>query len=67
VAANILANPLILLAPLLAGHLRTGGRIALSGILDAQAEEVIDAYASWLTLRVGARDEGWVLLEGVRP
>lgn len=66
VAANILANPLILLAPLLARCLRKGGRMALSGILDAQAGEVIDAYAPWLALRVGASDEGWVLLEGLR-
>ena len=67
VAANILANPLKLLAPLLAGQLNKGGRIALSGILEAQAEEVINAYAPWLAMRVSAGDEGWVLLEGLRP
>jgi len=66
VAANILANPLILLAPLLAAHTGKGGRIALSGILEAQAEEVTQAYAPWFALRVGASDEGWVLLEGLR-
>lgn len=67
VAANILANPLILLAPLLAGYQSKGGRIALSGILEAQAQEVMAAYAPWCKMRVGASDEGWVLLEGVRP
>jgi ribosomal protein L11 methyltransferase len=67
VAANILANPLILLAPLLAGQMSKGARIALSGILEVQAEEVIAAYATWIALRVSARDEGWVLLEGLRP
>ena len=67
VAANILANPLIRLAPLLAGYLRKGGRIALSGILEAQAEEVMAAYAPWFAMRVSASDEGWVLLEGLRP
>ena len=67
VAANILANPLILLAPLLAGAVRERGRIALSGILETQAEEVMAAYAPWFALRVGASDEGWVLLEGRRP
>jgi ribosomal protein L11 methyltransferase len=66
VAANILANPLILLAPLLAGYLSNGGRIALSGILEAQAEEVTAAYAPWFAMRVSASDEGWVLLEGLR-
>jgi len=66
VAANILANPLILLAPLLAGYLSNGGHIALSGILKAQAEEVMEAYAPWFAMRVGASDDGWVLLEGLR-
>jgi ribosomal protein L11 methyltransferase len=66
VAANILANPLILLAPLLAGYTRKGGRIALSGILEAQANEVMAAYAPWFTMRVCGRDEGWALLEGQR-
>lgn len=66
VAANILANPLILLAPLLAGHLSTGGRIALSGILEAQAEEVTAAYAPWFGMQIGVIDGGWALLEGVK-
>jgi ribosomal protein L11 methyltransferase len=67
VAANILANPLILLAPLLAGYLSKGGRIALSGILETQAEEVMAAYAPWCAMRVGDKDHGWALLEGLRP
>jgi ribosomal protein L11 methyltransferase len=66
VAANILANPLILLAPLLAGYLSKGGRIALSGILEAQAQEVMAAYAPWFAMRVGDNDQGWTLLEGLR-
>jgi ribosomal protein L11 methyltransferase len=66
VAANILANPLILLAPQLAGYLKKGGRIALSGIIEAQAEEVMAAYATSFAIRVTASDEGWVLLEGLR-
>jgi ribosomal protein L11 methyltransferase len=67
VVANILANPLILLAPVLAGHTGRGGRIALSGILEIQAEEVTAAYAPWFAVRAGASDAGWVLLEGLRP
>ena len=66
VVANILANPLILLAPVLAGHTGEGGRIALSGILEMQAQEVMAAYAPWFVLRVCASDGGWVLLEGLR-
>ena len=67
VVANILANPLILLAPVLAGHTGQGGRIALSGILETQAQEVMAAYAPWFALRIGASDGGWVLLESRRP
>jgi ribosomal protein L11 methyltransferase len=66
VAANILANPLILLAPLLAAYLRKGGRIALSGILETQAEEVVAAYAPWFAMHVGDSDQGWALLNGLR-
>jgi len=66
VVANILANPLILLAPVVAARVRTGGRLALSGILDAQAPDVIAAYAPWFTLRAWRSAEGWVLLAGER-
>ena len=64
--ANILANPLRMLAPLLATHTRTGGSIVLSGILEDQAAAVIDAYAPWAPLVVAGRDSGWVLLAGNR-
>jgi ribosomal protein L11 methyltransferase len=64
--ANILANPLRVLAPLIAAHTRPGGRIALSGILDEQAAEVMSAYAQHVRLGVEARDSGWVLLAGVK-
>ena len=64
VVANILTNPLCVLAPLLAGHIAPGGRIALSGVLANQAEQVIAAYAPLIALRVGAERDGWVRLEG---
>ena len=66
VAANILANPLILLAPLLAGYLSKDGRIALSGIFEIQSAEVMAVYAPWFGMRVAGLDEGWALLEGVK-
>jgi ribosomal protein L11 methyltransferase len=66
VVANILTNPLMLLAPLLASRLKPGGRLALSGVLETQAEQVIAAYAPHLALSVGAVHEGWVRLEGER-
>jgi ribosomal protein L11 methyltransferase len=67
VVANILTNPLCVLAPLLAARVAPGGRIVLSGVLEAQAEEVIAAYAPHLPLHVGATHEGWVRLEGDKP
>ena len=64
VVANILTNPLKLLAPLLTSRLKPGGRLALSGVLEAQAADVIAAYAPFVQLAVGATHEGWVRLEG---
>jgi ribosomal protein L11 methyltransferase len=66
VLANILAGPLVALEPLLAARTRAGGRIALSGILEAQAREVTQAYARDFDVTVGAIDEGWALVEGIR-
>jgi ribosomal protein L11 methyltransferase len=63
VVSNILAQPLIVLAPLLA---RRGRHLALSGILQAQADEVARAYQPWLALSVAACEEGWVVLSGAR-
>jgi ribosomal protein L11 methyltransferase len=67
VVANILTNPLCVLAPALAARLAPGSRLALSGVLETQAEQVIAAYAPYLPLRVGAAREGWIRLEGDRP
>jgi ribosomal protein L11 methyltransferase len=64
VVANILTNPLCVLAPLLARRVADGGRIVLSGILETQSQQVIDAYAPFIALRIGATHEGWVRLEG---
>lgn len=64
--ANILANPLIVMAPLLAVRTRAGGRIALSGILASQAEEVLKAYRPWFDIALDSRDEDWVCLAGIR-
>ncbi|MBK9954568.1 MAG: 50S ribosomal protein L11 methyltransferase [Rhodocyclaceae bacterium] len=66
VVANILTNPLCVLAPLIAARLKPGGGLALSGVLETQAEQVVAAYAPWVSLAVGAMFEGWVRLEGRR-
>lgn len=67
VVANILTNPLCVLAPLLAARLRPGGWLALSGILEAQAALVREAYRPYLDLEAGAVLDGWVRLQGRRP
>ena len=66
VVANILTNPLKALMPLLAGHVRPGGRIVLSGILDAQAGDVMTLYGEAFSMRHEATEEGWALLTGTR-
>ena len=66
VLANILANPLKLLAPLLARATRAGGWVVLSGILEHQADAVRDAYREWFDMNMTQHDEGWVLLSGSR-
>lgn len=66
IVANILAGPLITLAPELAARARSGARIALSGILDTQADEVICAYARDFAPRIASSEEGWVVIAGVR-
>lgn len=66
VVANILTNPLMLLAPLLTARVKPGGRLALSGVLESQADQVIAAYAPYLALSIGAVHEGWVRLEGMK-
>jgi len=64
VLANILANPLTLLAPLLARLTRRGGHILLSGVLEHQAREVEDAYRAAFDLAPLEHDDGWVLISG---
>lgn len=67
VVANILSNPLKVLAPAICALVRPGGRLALSGILDAQAEEIIEIYRPWVSLVVADTCEGWVCLAGDKP
>jgi ribosomal protein L11 methyltransferase len=62
VLANILATPLKLLAPLLAGHVAPGGDLVLAGILERQADELKAAYAPFLTLEVSDSEDGWILM-----
>jgi ribosomal protein L11 methyltransferase len=64
VLANILANPLVELADQLGGRVCTGGRIVLTGILDEQAGEVMQAYQPRFVFSEPVRRDGWVRLDG---
>ncbi len=66
VVSNILAQPLIVLAPLLAARTAPGGRLALAGILQSQGEEVAAAYRPWFDAGAAEHRDGWVLISGVR-
>lgn len=66
VMANILANPLRLLAQMLAERTHTGGQIVLSGILAEQAEELSSIYAQWFDLNQPMMDDGWVCISGIK-
>lgn len=66
VVANILANPLKLLAPVLADHTRPGGRLVLAGILETQGAAVRLAFSEWFDLAAIYPLEGWIGLAGAR-
>ena len=64
--ANILANPLMELAPQFARLTKSGGTIVLSGILGHQAEQVSERYREWFEINPATLREEWVELDGLR-
>ena len=66
VVANILAGPLVALAPVLTSLMTPGGRLLLAGLLADQAEAIIEAYAPEVALSVADQQEEWVLLGGLK-
>ncbi|WP_221800219.1 50S ribosomal protein L11 methyltransferase [Oceanobacter mangrovi] len=64
--ANILAGPLQELAPEMARLTRSGGKLALSGLLHHQAEEVIARYSEWFVMDLPKQIEDWVIISGIR-
>lgn len=67
VLANILANPLRVLAPALTARLKPGASLVLAGLLAEQSEELIGIYSPWLKMQVADTQEGWSLLVGTLP
>jgi ribosomal protein L11 methyltransferase len=66
VVANILSSALSVLAPALAKSCKTGGKIALSGILEEQASDVSAIYAEWFNMQAPHTMDSWVLLTGTK-
>jgi ribosomal protein L11 methyltransferase len=63
IVANILARPLMRLAPQMAEHIALGGSIVLSGILDRQRDAVVSAYVGQNFRHVRTlHREGWVTI-----
>ena len=66
VVANILSSALMVLAPALAKYCKTGGVIALSGILESQAQNLIARYSEWFAMNAPTQKDTWILLTGTR-
>lgn len=66
VVANILSSALMVLAPALAKYCKTSGKIALSGILEAQSEALIMRYSEWFNMDNPKQKDAWILLTGTK-
>lgn len=66
ILANILAGPLVQLAPELSAHLRKNGQLVLAGLLDSQVTNVTSAYAQDVALQTVFKHDTWCLLAGKR-
>jgi ribosomal protein L11 methyltransferase len=66
VVANILSSALMVLAPALAKYCKTGGKLALSGILETQTDALIERYSEWFTMDAPHQRDAWVLLTGTK-
>lgn len=66
VVANILSSALSVLAPALASACKQGGKIALSGILREQTEQVSNIYIEWFEMNPPVFMDSWALLTGIR-
>ena len=66
ILANILAEPLVALAPRVAASASPGAALILSGILLEQSDLVAAAYRPWFDMRPGGARDGWAALVGHR-
>src|SRR5690606_19037715 len=61
--ANILADPLIALAPAFAERVATGGHLVLSGVLESQRSRIEHAYRPHFDIVATAERGGWLRLQ----
>lgn len=66
VLANILARPLVDLAPVLSTLVRAGGALVLAGMLADQVDEVAAAYSPAFAFAPPRLRDGWATLIGTR-
>ena len=66
VVANILSSALMVLAPALAKYCKNSGKLALSGILEAQVESLITRYSEWFNMDYPKQKDAWILLTGTK-
>ncbi len=66
VVANILSSALMVLAPALSKYCKTGGQLALSGILTEQNNALIKRYSEWFDMDAPRQKDAWVLLTGTK-
>lgn len=66
VVSNILASTLAVLAPALANYCKIGGKIALSGILIDQEEEIKQIYKKCFSFKKSMYKDGWVCINGIK-
>ena len=64
--ANILSSALSVLAPLLASYCAPKGKIALSGILESQENQIKKIYEPWFIFEKTLKNNGWVCLSGIK-
>jgi ribosomal protein L11 methyltransferase len=66
VVANILSSALMVLAPVLAKYCKTGGKLALSGILESQKDALTARYSEWFNMDTPKQKDAWILLTGTK-
>lgn len=64
--ANILAGPLEQLAPAMQGLVKSGGPLALSGLLPSQATHLLDVYSQWFEMAPATEQDEWIRLNGIK-